>query len=77
MASSPSSETGPKHTRSEFRPLKPAAVKNGLTEIVVFRNAMVPDNVYAYGREAGNCFCERRYLASIVTASAMVEIILN
>jgi len=65
-------------TYAEFRAVKPAAVENGLKEIVVFRDAIaVPDDVYAYGREAGNSFCARRYIATITLASAMVEIILN
>jgi hypothetical protein len=36
-----------------------------------------PDDVFAYGREAFNCFKEKRYLATIAMASAMVEVILN
>jgi hypothetical protein len=37
----------------------------------------MPSDLFAYGREAPNCFDLRRYLATIILATAQIEIILN
>ena len=52
--------------------------RNGLTHVVFFTQATHhPSDVFAYGREAFNCFREKRYLATIAMSSAAVELILN
>ena len=64
--------------KAERRLIRPEFQKNGLTHVVYFSQATHhPSDVFAYGREALHCFSERRYLASITMAHAMVEIILN
>ena len=63
---------------ASFREIRPEYQKNGLKHVVYFTQAMhYPSDVFAYGREAANCFEEKRYLATITMASAMVEVILN
>jgi hypothetical protein len=63
---------------ASFREVRAEYQRNGLTHVVYFTHAThVPNDVFAYGREAPNCFDQRRYLATITLASAMVEIILN
>lgn len=37
----------------------------------------ITSDVFAYGSEAPNCFDRRRYLATIILATAEIEIILN
>jgi hypothetical protein len=64
--------------RASLRKIKPEFVKNGHEEVLYFTHATnVPSDVFAYGREAPNCFDQRRYLATIVLATAEIEIILN
>jgi hypothetical protein len=64
--------------RADLRKLKPEYVKNGHEDVLHFTLAMhLPRDVAAYGREAPNCFNERRYLATIILSSAAIEIILN
>jgi hypothetical protein len=71
-------ETHAKRPHATFSQIRPAFQKNGLTHVVSFTHATcVPSDVFAYGREAPNCFEQRRYLATIVLASAEVEVILN
>jgi hypothetical protein len=63
---------------ASFRKLKPEYVRNGHDDVLVFTQAMhLPRDVAAYGREAPNCFNERRYLATIILSTAAIEIILN
>jgi hypothetical protein len=64
--------------RASLRQIRPEYQRNGLTHVVYFTHATHhPSDVFACGREAGNCFEEKRYLATITMASAMVEVILN
>jgi len=52
--------------------------RNGLKNVVyVDHAASQPSDVVAFGREATWCFMDKRYLAAIMMASAMVEVILN
>lgn len=52
--------------------------RNGKSDVVYFTQATHhPLDVFAYGREALWCFNQSRYLATIISASANVEIILN
>lgn len=65
----------PKATLAEFR--KPEE-HNGLRHVVYWSPAdSVPNDLFAYGREAMFCFVDRRYIASITMSSATVELILN
>ena len=64
--------------RASLRKAKPGYVKNGHADVLCFTQAThVPSDVSAYGREAPNCFDERRYLATIILSTAEIEIILN
>ena len=64
--------------RASFRQIRPEYQINGVTHVVYYSHAThLPSDVFAYGREAFQCFRERRYLATITLASAMVEVILN
>jgi hypothetical protein len=64
--------------RASFRKAKPEFVKNGHDDVLYFTQAThIPNDVFAYGREAPNCFDQRRYLATIILATAEIEIILN
>jgi hypothetical protein len=50
--------------RASLRKIKPEFVKNGHEEVLYFTHAThMPSDVFAYGREAPNCFDQRRYLA--------------
>jgi hypothetical protein len=64
--------------KASLRSVKPEYQRNGLRHVVYFTQAThLPSDVSAYGREAPNCFDQKRYLATIILASAMVEVILN
>src|ERR1035438_9589791 len=64
--------------RAGFRRIRPEYQNNGITQVAYFTHATHhPSDVFAYGREAASCFGEKRYLATITMASAMVEVILN
>ena len=64
--------------RASLRKVKPEYVRNGHGDVLYFTHAThMPSDVFAYGREAPNCFDERRYLATIILSTAEIEIILN
>ncbi len=70
-----SEETPP---RASLRKVKADFIRNGHDDVLYFTQAThMPSDVFAYGREAPNCFDQRRYLATIILATAEVEIILN
>src|ERR1700686_1298157 len=53
--------------RPRLRKVKPEYVRNGHGDVLYFTHAThMPSDVFAYGREAPNCFDERRYLATII-----------
>lgn len=63
-------------------PIKGTAVESNrrfrLPVVTVFSpGSCIPSDVGAFGREAGNCYEDGRFLACILAASASVEIILN
>jgi hypothetical protein len=67
-----------KPPQASLRKVKPEFVRNGHDHVLHFTHAThMPSDLYAYGREAPNCFDQRRYLATIVLATAEVEIVLN
>lgn len=64
--------------KASHRKVKPEYVRNGHDDVLYFTEAThMPSDVFAYGREAPNCFDQRRYLASIILATTEIEIILN
>ena len=64
--------------RASLRKVKPEFVRNGHDDVLYFTQAThIPSDVFAYGREAPNCFDQRRYLATIILATAKIEMILN
>ena len=64
--------------KAERRLIRPEFQRNGVTHVVYFSQATHhPSDVFAYGREALHCFMDRRYLATITMANALVEIVLN
>jgi hypothetical protein len=75
----PNAQTGKADApNAGIRQIKPEFVKNAYSDIIYFTHAThVPNDVFAYSRDARHRFDERRYLATITTASAIVEVILN
>jgi hypothetical protein len=64
--------------RASLRQMVPEFQRNGLTHVAYFTQATHhPNDLFAYGREAFKCFMERRYLATIMMASAVIEVTLN
>jgi len=52
--------------------------RNGLKQFVCWNPAAsCPNDIFAYCREATFCFTDKRYLATIAMATALVELILN
>jgi hypothetical protein len=75
---SPDAKDGTDLPRASFKQIRSEYQRNGLTQVVYYTHATHhPGDVFAYGREAANCFEGKRYLATITMASAMVVVILN
>ena len=71
-------DSAPRGPRARILIILPKYRRNGLDHVVYFERAgSHPADVFAYGREAIHCFMDKRYLATITMAYAMVELILN
>lgn len=78
MATDSTYRNGEPPPRAGLRKVKPEYVRNGHDDVLYFTQAThVPSDIFAYGREEANCFDQRRYLATIILATAEIEIILN
>jgi hypothetical protein len=78
MSSSGRDLPGPDAPKASLRKVKPEYVRNGHDDVLYFTQAThMPSDVFAYGRECPNCFDQRRYLSTIILATAEIEIILN
>jgi hypothetical protein len=70
MATDATNSSEEQPPRASLRKVKPEYVRNGHDDVLYFTQAThMPSDVFAYGREAPNCFDQRRYLATIILAS--------
>lgn len=64
--------------RASLRKIRPQYVVNGYDDVLYLSQAThAPGDVRGYVREGSNCFNQKCYLATIVLATAAVEVILN
>ena len=69
---------GPEAPKAHLMQFKNPEEHNGLEHVVYYTVAdNVPNDLFAYGREAMFCFIQQRYIASVTMAFATVELILN